>query len=173
MSGYEGFSLMALSIAGQGDISGSNLVLWSHDRGTPYIPSPLLYDGLLFFTQSNQAILSCVDARTGELVFQRERLQDFQNIYASPVGASGRVYLAGAQWDHGRCRAVHRVSDTGRKLAQRAIRQFSSDCRSPDVLAWRSIPVLHRRLGRLMPGERCVLDPANKTSELTQTIEDS
>ena len=64
-------------------------------RGTPYIPSPLLYDGLLFYNQSNQSILTCVDSKTGETVFGPERIGQLSNIYASPVGASGRVYITG------------------------------------------------------------------------------
>lgn len=95
MSGYEGSALLALTIASTGDVSDSDAILWSQSRGTPYVPSPLLYDGLLYFNQSNQAILSCVDAHTGELLIDRERLPGVSNLYASPVGADGRVYFTG------------------------------------------------------------------------------
>lgn len=95
MSGYEGFSVLALPLSATGDISASDAILWSQDSGTPYVPSPVLYDGLLYFNQSNQGILTCLDARTGDTVIARKRLGDIRNMYASPVGAAGRVYITG------------------------------------------------------------------------------
>ncbi len=70
-------------------------IAWSGNRGTPYVPSPLLYDGLLYFNQSNNAILSAYDAKSGKRVIQRTRMPELQRIYASPVGAAGRIYFIG------------------------------------------------------------------------------
>ncbi len=95
MSGYEGYSLLALPLNASGDISNSEKIVWSADVGTPYVPSPVLYDGTLYFTQSNQAILTAVDSRTGETLLKRSRLPAVSNIYSSPVGADGRVYFTG------------------------------------------------------------------------------
>ena len=95
MSGYEGFSVLALPLSATGDISKSAKIVWSKRRGTPYIPSPVLYDGMLYFNQSKQAILTCVDSRTGDTLMDRTRLNGISNIYASPVGADGRIYITG------------------------------------------------------------------------------
>ena len=95
MSGYQGSSVMAVPLSATGDISGSDAIVWKGERGTPYVPSPVLYDGLLFFNQSNQAIWTCLDSRTGETVLERTRLPEISNIYASPVAAAGRVYVTG------------------------------------------------------------------------------
>jgi outer membrane protein assembly factor BamB len=95
MSGYKGHALLALSLAATGDISNSDAIRWRKDRGTPYIPSPLLYDGRLYFTQSNQAILTCLATKTGEAIIERSRLPGLSNIYASPVAAAGRIYFPG------------------------------------------------------------------------------
>ncbi|MFP6692743.1 MAG: PQQ-binding-like beta-propeller repeat protein, partial [Pirellulales bacterium] len=95
MSGYQGYSLLAIPLSAKGDISDSNTIIWSRRQGTPYVPSPVLYDGMLFFNQSNQAIWSCVDSKTGETILERTRLQDVSRIYASPVGAAGRIYITG------------------------------------------------------------------------------
>ena len=95
MSGYDGYSLLALPLSASGDISNSDTIVWRKHRGTPYIPSPLLYDGMLYFNQSNQAILSCLDARTGSTNLDRVRLPGIFNIYASSVGADGHVYVTG------------------------------------------------------------------------------
>jgi outer membrane protein assembly factor BamB len=93
MTGYKGYSLMAIPLNAKGDITGSDKILWTKRRGTPYVPSPILYDGLLYFTQSNQALLSCVNAKSGKTYIDRTRLKGLTNIYASPVGADGRIYL--------------------------------------------------------------------------------
>ncbi len=95
MSGYLGNALLALPLTERGDFSGSDKIAWKSSRGTPYVPSPLLYDGMLYFTQSNSAILSCVDAKTGKSFYKRTRMQGISGVYASPVGSSGRVYITG------------------------------------------------------------------------------
>jgi arylsulfatase A len=95
MSGYEGYSLLALPLSARGDISKSDKIVWSIDKGTPYVPSPVLYDGMLYFTQSNQAILTAVDSQTGVTRLKRSRIPGLSNIYSSPVGADGRVYFTG------------------------------------------------------------------------------
>ena len=95
MSGYKGCAVMALPLSARGDISGTDQVIWVKRQGTPYVPSPVLYDGLLFFNQSNQAIWSCLDSKTGKAVMRRTRLPGLSNIYSSPVGAAGRIYVTG------------------------------------------------------------------------------
>ena len=95
MSGYQGYAAMAIPLTETGDISDSEKIRWSLSKGTPYVPSAVLYDGLLFFNQSNQAILRCVDSKTGKLVFGPQRINGISNIYASPVAANGRIYIVG------------------------------------------------------------------------------
>ena len=95
MSGYQGYAAMSLPLDAEGDISDSDQIKWIIDRGTPYIPSPLLCDGRLYCIQSNSSVLSCFDAQTGETIFERKRLPGITNVYASPVGAAGRIYLIG------------------------------------------------------------------------------
>lgn len=95
MSGYQGYALLAIPLSAQGDISESDTIAWSADKGTPYVPSPLLYDGLLYFTQSNSAILSIFDVRSGRALLSRKRVPGLANVYASPVGAASRVYITG------------------------------------------------------------------------------
>jgi outer membrane protein assembly factor BamB len=93
MSGYRGSALYALPFDQTGDLTDSNKIAWQLDRGTPYIPSPLLYDDRLYFTQSNEGILSCVQASTGKILIERTRLKEISQCYASPVAAAGRVYF--------------------------------------------------------------------------------
>ena len=59
------------------------------------MPSPLLYDGVLYFLKHNTGILSALDAATGKVHYGPARLEGIEGVYASPVGAAGRVYVAG------------------------------------------------------------------------------
>lgn len=93
MSGYRGALAAAIPLASRGDVTDSTLP-WRHTRGTPYVPSPLLYGDLVYFTRSNTAVLTCLNAATGEELYQ-ERIPQLNRLYASPVGASGRVYFTG------------------------------------------------------------------------------
>ena len=94
MSGFRGSALQAIRLAdAKGDVSGSKAVLWEYDQDTPYVPSPLLYNGDLYFTKSNNAILSVFDAASGKPHYTTQRIEGLTNLYASPVGAAGRVYI--------------------------------------------------------------------------------
>jgi len=96
MSGYRGNALRAIRLTGaKGDISGSSNVLWSYNRDTPYTPSPLLLGGFLYFLKSNNGILTCLDASTGEPHFSNQRLEGIRGVYSSPVGVNDRVYILG------------------------------------------------------------------------------
>jgi outer membrane protein assembly factor BamB len=96
MSGFQGNDLKAIQLSGaRGNIDGTGAIAWSLDRDTPYVPSPLLYDGVLYFLKSNNGILSAFDAKSGKPHYQNQRLDGVPNIFASPVAAKGRVYLPG------------------------------------------------------------------------------
>ncbi|NNE00218.1 MAG: PQQ-like beta-propeller repeat protein [Pirellulaceae bacterium] len=93
-SSYEKRALMAINLAGaRGDITDSSHVLWSRSRGTPYVPSPLLYDGALYFLMHYQNVMTRVSAKSGIDDPGAIRLGELGNIYASPVGAGGHVYV--------------------------------------------------------------------------------
>jgi outer membrane protein assembly factor BamB len=92
-SGFRGSALLAVKLAAaKGDVTGTPALLWRYDQDTPYVPSPLLYAGGLYFLKSNSAILTRLDAASGEKQFSA-RLEGLENVYASPVAAADRVYV--------------------------------------------------------------------------------
>ncbi len=93
ISGYRGAAGLAVSLDSRGDVTGTAKVLWKIERGTPYVPSPLLLGDRLWFTQTNSNILTVLDVKTGKVVVDRERLPGKGDFYASPVAAAGRVYF--------------------------------------------------------------------------------
>lgn len=94
-TGFRGHVMLAIRPGGTGDLTGTDAIAWTLKKGTPYVPTPLLYDDRLYFFSGNAAILSCVDASSGHALYEEQRIEGLQGVYASPVGAAGRVYLVG------------------------------------------------------------------------------
>lgn len=92
-SGFRGAFLAAFDLAGRGDLAGGPAVLWTRDRDTPDVASPLLSGGRLFFYKEKTGLLTCVDAGTGAVHFETQRIPGLANTYASPVAAGGHVFL--------------------------------------------------------------------------------
>lgn len=95
MSGFRGSAAYGIRLGHTGNLAGSDAVVWMLNRGTPYVPSPLLYQGRLYFCQGNDPMISCVEAKTGRVLYSQMRLDGLRGVYASPVGVHDRVYLPG------------------------------------------------------------------------------
>jgi outer membrane protein assembly factor BamB len=93
MSGFQGSRAVSIDLPTSKAASGPDLK-WQLDQDTPYVPSPLLTHGRLYFTKSNSAILTCVDAKNGKPVFATQRLTGLDNLYASPVATDRHIYFA-------------------------------------------------------------------------------
>jgi len=75
------------------DKDSSDAIAWSKTRGGPYTPTPIVY-GEYLYTCSNQGVLTCYKAKTGEQVYQK-RIGDVGGAYsASPVAADGKLYFS-------------------------------------------------------------------------------
>lgn len=95
-SGLQRGRIQAIRLNGaKGNISGSSSILWSYDKFYPYVPSPLLMDGLLYFTKDRVGFLTCMDTTTGQVLYSNTRLNGIRHIFASPSGAADRVYFLG------------------------------------------------------------------------------
>lgn len=94
-SGFRGSFLAAFRLGGRGDIEDTENVVWTIDRDTPDIASPLLSANRLYFFKGKGGQLTCIDAATGKPFYTAVRLPGIRNTYASPVAAGGYVYLTG------------------------------------------------------------------------------
>jgi outer membrane protein assembly factor BamB len=90
-------AMLAIRLAGaKGNLTGTDRVAWKLNRMTPYVSSPLLYDDTLYFLRHNQNILSRLEPATGKPLGEPLRLEGIRDfIFASPVGAAGRIYVTG------------------------------------------------------------------------------
>ena len=80
--------LWAIRLDGKGDVTNTH-IQWKSTRSMPQRCSPLLVDDLLFVVNRG-GIATCLEARTGKVVW-KERLKGTYS--ASPIYARGRIYL--------------------------------------------------------------------------------
>lgn len=93
MSGYQGAAAVAISLDAEGDVTNQPAVRWKHTRGTPYVPSPVLWGNRICFTAGKINQLTLLDLASGKPLIDRERLTSADEFYASPIAAAGRLYL--------------------------------------------------------------------------------
>ena len=67
-------------------------VVWHYDKGLPYVPSPLVYRGVVWLVKDG-GIVTSLDAATGK-VLKQARARATGGYYSSPVAGDGKVYLA-------------------------------------------------------------------------------
>jgi outer membrane protein assembly factor BamB len=84
---------IAIRPGGDGDVTRTHVV-WSTPRGSPFVPSPVFYQGQLYVVNDMSSIVTSFDAATGRTLFQgrlgTERREGFS---ASPVVADGKVFF--------------------------------------------------------------------------------
>jgi outer membrane protein assembly factor BamB len=98
MSGFRDPNLLAIRLGRRGDLTGTDAIVWTTNRGTSYTPSPVLHDGKLYML-TDSGMLSCLDAATGKPYYDRTRLPNPYNFKASPVAVNGRLYLSSEEGD--------------------------------------------------------------------------
>ena len=98
MSGHREPNLLAIKLGGKGDLTGTDSVLWTNQRGNSYTPSPVLHEGKLYMLADN-GMLSCLDAATGKPHYLQQRLPNPYSFKASPVAVNGKLYLSAENGD--------------------------------------------------------------------------
>jgi outer membrane protein assembly factor BamB len=94
------------------------VIRWRLQKNIPYIPAPLLYQGVYYMVKTG-GIITSIDPATGRILKEGRSPSGLGEYYASPVAADGKVYLAntegkitvlkaGAQWE---VLAVNEIDD--------------------------------------------------------------
>ena len=97
-SSYLRKAMRSVRLSGaKGDLAGTDHLLWSRRQRTPYVPSPLIHRGHVYFLRHYQAILSRLEIQTGKEPTGPFRIPELLNLYASPAAAAGRIYLTDQQ----------------------------------------------------------------------------
>ena len=84
--------VLAIKPGGRGDITETH-VLWSNEKGAPYVASPLFHDGRLYLVK-NGGLLTVYEGATGKLLVDKERLGVPGDYYASPIAVGEKIFIA-------------------------------------------------------------------------------
>ena len=90
---------LAIRPGGSGDVTATHLA-WTSPRGSPFVPSPLLYGEHLYLVNDMTSIATCLEAKTGQSLWQG-RLGEArrESFSASPVGVDGKVFFTNDDGD--------------------------------------------------------------------------
>lgn len=85
----DSWGVHAIRLAGK---DGKPEIAWNYQKEVPYIPSPLIHDGVFYMVKDG--ILTSLDPATGKQL-KRGRLSDGSpKVYASPIAADGKLFIA-------------------------------------------------------------------------------
>ncbi|MEX2260405.1 MAG: PQQ-binding-like beta-propeller repeat protein [Bryobacteraceae bacterium] len=82
--------ILAFKLGGEGDMTEKNF-LWRYTKSLPNVPSPLLYDGVLYMLKEG-GILTSFDPDTGKVLKQARLQGALGQYFSSPVAADGKIY---------------------------------------------------------------------------------
>ena len=85
-------SVMAIRLGGAGDVTETN-ILWRYFKSLPNVPSPLLYQNVLYLVKEG-GILTALDPASGKVLKQGRLKGALDFYYSSPVGADGKIFTA-------------------------------------------------------------------------------
>ncbi len=97
-SGYPAKIALALRAGGSGDITGTSQLVWSYNKGTAYVPSPILYGNYVYLV-TDRGLLTCLDAKTGKVEYEGARVPKAAMFLASPVAYEGKILLTSEEGD--------------------------------------------------------------------------
>ncbi len=89
---------LAIKLGGSGDLTNSPAVVWRYNKGTAYVPSPLLHDKYLYL-MTDTGIITCLDALTGTVVYEGGRVPVPATFTASPVTVNNLLLLTSEDGD--------------------------------------------------------------------------
>ena len=98
VAGFPAKIAMAIKLGQNGDLTGTPNVPWTYAKGTAYVPSPILYGDYLYLT-TDRGILTCIDARTGEVKYEGGRIPIPATFTASPVAFEGKILMTSEDGD--------------------------------------------------------------------------
>ncbi|MDP7471753.1 MAG: hypothetical protein QGI02_05300, partial [Vicinamibacterales bacterium] len=83
--------MVAIRLGGSGDMTDESVV-WRYHRSVPQLPSPLLYEGVLYMINDG-GIATSFEPETGEVITRGRIRGAIDSYYASPIAADGKVFF--------------------------------------------------------------------------------
>jgi outer membrane protein assembly factor BamB len=82
----------------KGDETSNKFVAWSQKLAGPYHPTPLVYGDYLYVLL-DRGFLSCYGAKTGKVVYERQKIEGGDVFTASPWAYGGKVFCLSEDGD--------------------------------------------------------------------------
>lgn len=96
-AGYPAKIAMAIRLGSSGELKDSD-VIWKYTKGTAYVPSPILYGDYLYL-MTDRGIITCLNAKTGGVVYEGGRVPIPATFTASPVAFDNKLLLTSEDGD--------------------------------------------------------------------------
>jgi outer membrane protein assembly factor BamB len=96
-AGSQAKRALAIRLGGDGDLTDSANIIWRYDKGTAYVPSPILYRDYLYLL-TDAGALTCLEAFTGKVIYQT-RMPVAAKFTASPVAFEGKLLFVSEDGD--------------------------------------------------------------------------
>jgi outer membrane protein assembly factor BamB len=110
-AGSQSKRALAIRLGGAGDLTNTASIIWRYEKGTAYVPSPILYGDYLYLLTDAGAI-TCLEAATGKVIYQ-ERLPKAAKFTASPVAFEGKLLIISEDGDSFMMRAGQKLEVLG------------------------------------------------------------
>ena len=98
VAGFPAKIAYAIKLGQNGDLTGTPNVPWKYEKGTAYVPSPILYGDYLYLT-TDRGIVTCIDAKTGEVKYEGGRIPIPATFTASPVAFENKILMTSEDGD--------------------------------------------------------------------------
>lgn len=90
---------LAIKLGANGELDSLDAnIVWRYNKGSAYVPSPILY-GDYIYVMTDRGILTCLEAKTGKVVYEGARLPVPATFTASPVAVDGKILLTSEDGD--------------------------------------------------------------------------
>jgi outer membrane protein assembly factor BamB len=96
-AGYPEKRTLAIKLGGTGDVTATH-VAWKYEKGTAYVASPILYGDYMYIL-SDKGLLTCLDAKTGEVKYEGGRVPNPATFMSSPVAFNGKILISSEDGD--------------------------------------------------------------------------
>jgi outer membrane protein assembly factor BamB len=96
-AGFPAKAAYAIRLGASGELKDADIA-WRYAKGTAYVPSPILYGDYLYLL-TDKGVMTCLDARTGEVKYEGGRVPVPATFTASPVAFDGKILLTSEDGD--------------------------------------------------------------------------
>jgi outer membrane protein assembly factor BamB len=91
--------MLAIKLGASGELDSLNAnIVWRYHKGIAYVPSGILY-GDYMYVMTDRGLLTCLEAKTGKVLYEGARLPVPASFTASPVACNGKLLLTSEDGD--------------------------------------------------------------------------